>query len=80
MPEVSGKKTRSVARPLVLSLIGAALVSPVAVMAGDPGTTPAWLLEQVGGVPLLSMGLLLLMAGLVGVAMLCLNSVASQDA
>ena len=60
---------RSLRRPLALSLLGAALVAPVPVFAGAPSLIPGWLLAPVGGVPLLSWILVLLMVALVGVAL-----------
>lgn len=73
MPKPFKSKARSVGRPLILSLIGGALVSPIPLLAGDPALEPAWLQERIWGVPLLSLGMLLLMAGLVVVALLSLN-------
>lgn len=66
------------ARPISLSLLGTALVSPVPVLAGDPALTPAWALDRIAGIPGLSLLMLACMGGLVGVAMLCLTKIDGQ--
>lgn len=69
---------RSLARPFALSALGAALVSPVPLLAARPEWIPAGWLERVGGAPLLSWLLLLLMAALVGVAVLCASMLGGE--
>ena len=69
---------RRLGRPFALSALGAALVSPVPLLAARPDWLPAALLERVGGAPLLSWLLLLLMAALVGVAVLCASMLGGE--
>ncbi len=76
----SHRTDRRIGRPLLLSLLGIALISPVPLLAADPALTPAWLLNRVDGVPVLSLAMLGLMAGMVGVAMLSLPKIKGQDA
>lgn len=78
MSQVSQAPRRRLGRPFALSLLGAALVSPVPLMAARPEWIPASLLERVGGAPLLSWLLLLLMAALVGVAVLCASTLGGE--
>lgn len=78
MSQVSQAPRRRLGRPFALSLLGAALVSPVPLMAARPEWIPAGLLERVGGAPLLSWLLLLLMAALVGVAVLCASTLGGE--
>ncbi len=78
MSQVSQGPRRRLGRPFALSLLGAALVSPVPLMAARPEWIPAGLLERVGGAPLLSWLLLLLMAALVGVAVLCASTLGGE--
>jgi hypothetical protein len=80
MTDAPELNTRGVGRPLILSLLGVALISPVPLLAARPDLMPSWLLTPVGGVPLLDWGMLVLMAGMVGVAMLCLTKLDNPDA
>ena len=78
MSQSSRVSRRRLGRPFVLSALGAALVSPVPLLAARPEWIPAGLLERVGGAPLLSWLLLLLMAALVGVAVLCASTLGGE--
>jgi len=78
MSEVTQLPRRRLGRPFALSLLGAALVSPVPLMAAHPEWIPASLLARLGGAPLLSWLLLLLMAALVGVAVLCASTLGGE--
>lgn len=66
--------TRRFVRSLALSLLGGVLLSPVPLLAAAPALTPAWLMGVIGGVPVLSLALVLLMVVLVGVSLLCLSN------
>ena len=78
MANATGISRRRLGRPFALSVLGAALVSPVPLMATRPEWIPPGLLERVGGAPLLSWLLLLLMAALVGVAVLCASMLGGE--
>ena len=67
-------KDRRVGKPLLLSLLGIAIISPVPLLSGLPDLTPSWLLGNIGGLPILPTAMLLLIIGMVGLAMLCLNN------
>jgi hypothetical protein len=67
------------ARSSVLTLLGLFLLSPIPILAAAPHLAPAWLLERTSGVPTLSIALLLLMAGLVGVSTLCLHGMDRRE-
>ncbi len=78
MSHASSVSRRRLGRPFALSLLGAALVSPVPLLAAHPEWIPASLLERLGGAPALSWLLLLLMAALVGVAVLCASTLGGE--
>ncbi len=67
------------AKPIGLSLVGAAIVAPVPLMSGNPKALPASLLELMAGVPLLNWGLVLMMGLLIVVALLASNAVDGTD-
>jgi len=66
-------------RSLVLSLVGAVLVSPIPIFAGAPDLIPEWSLARALGAPVLSWLLVLLMAALVGVAVISASALGSSD-
>lgn len=78
MSKGSGVARRRLGRPFALSALGAALVAPVPLLAARPEWIPASLLERLGGAPALSWLLLLLMAALVGVAVLCASMLGGE--
>ena len=73
-------KKRRLGRPLILSLFGMAMISPVPIYSGYPDLAPTWFSASVQGVPLFSVLVLLLMAGMVGLALLCLDDRGATDA
>jgi hypothetical protein len=73
-------KKRRLGRPLVLSLLGIAMIGPVPLLSGYPELAPSWFSASVEGVPLFSLLMLLLMAGMVGLALLCLDDRSATDA
>jgi hypothetical protein len=79
MSTASPTPGKRLGRPLALSLLGAALVAPVPLLAARPEWIPAALLARVGGPPLLSWAFVLLMAALVGVALLCATNLGKED-
>jgi hypothetical protein len=76
-PEV---KTRRFSRPLILSLLGIGMLSPVPLLSGNPELAPTWFSAGIGGVPLFPIIVLLLMVGMVGLALLCLDDQDATDA
>jgi hypothetical protein len=79
MPRAPKSITKLLLRPQTLSVLGTALVAPIPILAANPALIPGWLLNRVGGAPLLTWLLLLLMAALVGVATLCTFSIAQDE-
>jgi hypothetical protein len=70
---------RVTARPVIVTLLGAALVAPVTFLAAKPALIPAWCFDRFIGAPVLSWILLALMAGLVAVVMFAASPTVSGD-
>jgi hypothetical protein len=73
-------KKRRLGRPLILSLLGMAMISPIPLYSGYPELAPTWFAASVQGVPVFSLLVLLLMASMVGLALLCLDDRGATDA